>query len=447
MSDLDSIAAHLQIFNIEAKFLDLPGLFAEDSHRQTVFAYPESAIVRTIVADFAGVTSLIAVPWNCLLDVTRLNQSAKTRLDIAESGEPVELPLGRFYKLPLVLDTHLAAQQVLHFPCASGAKLLELGLDALYTLQESYTVQDIATALEDVPLIVQDPNHRQLSRQLRETLLLDTRLPAMPEMGARILEVCASGNANATTLANVLEADPSLCAQIIHTAQSAFYAYRGKINSIRDAIARVLGFDTVANMALGIAIGKSFSIPFDGPLGLRQFWRQAIYSAALCERLASLMPRTLRPDAGDAYLAGLLQNIGYLLLGHLHDDRFRELNSVLRFNPGANIELLEQLVLGLSHCEIGATLLRHWQMPEEVVVACLHHHNPNYHGEHACYAHLVLLANYLLASTVTPSISFHAIPETSLQATGLDVAQLQPVLPPLIAACLELDTLSELTGD
>src|SRR5690606_8304437 len=104
--------------------------------------------------------------------------------------------------------------------------------------------------------------------------------------------------AEAKDLARLVAKDPSLSAQLISWACSPYYGYPGKITSIDDAIIKVLGYDLVMNIALGIAIGQVMRVPNEGPIGLYNYWKHAIYTATLVERLVGLVPRENRPFRG-----------------------------------------------------------------------------------------------------------------------------------------------------
>ncbi len=159
------------------------------------------------------------------------------------------------------------------------------------------------------------------------------------------------------------------------------------------------------NLALGISVGTSFRNPREGPLGLDAFWRHSVYCAALTQALGKRMPAGRRPKLGLAYLAGLLHNFGFLLLGHLFKPEFLLLNKLAAAHPMIPVTHLEKRVLGmgnaralmdLGHAEIGAWLMNHWDMPEAVTCAVGRHHEHTYDGPHAEVVHLVMLANQLL---------------------------------------------------
>ena len=230
-------------------------------------------------------------------------------------------------------------------------------------------------------------------------------LPPMPELGQRILALQSDPNASARELAEIVQLDPSLAAQVIRYANSPYYGYSGRVTTIRDAIARVLGYDMVMNLALGLAAGRSFCIVDQGPLGLSRFWENAVYSAVLVQKLGAALPKGMRPPPGLCYLSGLLHDFGILLLGHLFPPEFQLLNKFAQAHPGKSVAELEQRLLGMGqardmlamgHARIGAWLMEAWRMPEAICRTLLEHHNPDYVGDYDLLVHLVQLSDFLL---------------------------------------------------
>jgi HD-like signal output (HDOD) protein len=229
-------------------------------------------------------------------------------------------------------------------------------------------------------------------------------LPPMPELGRRILVLQSDPNAGVQQLAKIVQLDPSLAAQVIRYASSSYYGYTGRITNIHEAIARVLGYDMVLNLALGLAAGRSFRIPDDGPLGLTRFWEHAVCSAVLVQKLGAILPDAIRPSAGLCYLCGLLHDFGILLLGHLFPPEFKLLNNMARANPGQPVSELECRLLGMGkaqdmlamgHARVGAWLMQAWKMPEELRTTLREHHNADYRGACEVLVHLVQLADFI----------------------------------------------------
>jgi HD-like signal output (HDOD) protein len=291
-----------------------------------------------------------------------------------------------------------------------------------------------------------------LAGDIRRRIEQVYELPPMPEMARRVLALRNDPNASIAELAGIVELDPSLAAQVVRYAGSPFYAYRGKINSIQDAITRVLGFDMVMNMALGLATGKSFQNPCDGPLGLHAFWRHAIYSATLVQALAKRMPPSSRPQPGMVYLAGLLHNFGFLLLGHLFPPEFKLLNKLVASHPESPVTALEKCVLGMGqaqnflemgHAQIGSWLMQSWHMPDEIVVTLQEHHNPAYAGEHAVFPHLIMVADHVLKGREIGDAPDAGLPPVSLDVICITEQTVIETADHLFADCSSLDLMAQ----
>lgn len=245
------------------------------------------------------------------------------------------------------------------------------------------------------------------------------KLPPMPDMTRKILRLSGKPDADVKELIEIVQLDPSLAAQVMRYAASPFFGYQGKIESVRTAITRVLGYNTVLNLALGATAARSFRIPRNVPLGLDAFWRHAIYSAALVQALSSAVSKDVRPPAGMAYLAGLLHNFGHLLLGHLFKQEFLILNKYIARYPDKPIESIERRVLGTDHGAIGAWLMEAWQLPEEIVIATREHHNEGYQEIHAIYPQLVFLADRLLKAQGIGDANDSRVPATIYDSLGI----------------------------
>ncbi len=268
-------------------------------------------------------------------------------------------------------------------------------------------------------------------------------LPAMPDIAQDIMKLRVDPSADAAKLGAIVAKDPSLSAQIISWASSPYYGYKGTIDSIETAISRVLGFDLVMNLALGISIGKALKVPTAGPLGLTKFWQQAIYSASLVEKLCQLIPIKQRPERGLAYLSGLLHNFGHLLLGHLFPPQFQMINRFIETNPNIQIEDIEHFVLGVTHQEIGAWLMKNWHMPDELIVAVRWHHQEEFWSKHAVYSNLVLLAGRLLKRIEVGDSHLVALPASTLELLHLEEDKIEEVFERLLDERVSLDAISK----
>jgi HD-like signal output (HDOD) protein len=279
--------------------------------------------------------------------------------------------------------------------------------------------------------------------EIRRQIEKLTDLPAMPDMGLRLLQLRANPNASIPDLSRLVEQDPSLSAQVLKLARSAYYGFGGRIVTVEQAVLRVLGFDMVLHMSLGAAIGKSFRVPKEGELGLHAYWRNALYCGMICHALARQMPIAERPNLGLAYLCGLLHDFGFLLLGHLFRQEYYILSKVLSEHPDKTIPEIEKHVLGVGHTQIGAWLMKAWEMPEEIILAVREHHHPDYQGEHVAYVNLVQLALcYLGEFGIGSERPTEGNKDVLLQKLGIDDADACKAIETIIADGIGLDTMA-----
>lgn len=267
-------------------------------------------------------------------------------------------------------------------------------------------------------------------------------LPMMPGMAQKVFLLRNKPNAGAADLAKVVELDPALAAQVIRYANSPFFGYRGRVDSVHTAISRVLGYEMVMNLALGIAAARPFKLPRHGPLGLSAFWRHAIYSATMMQVCSREVPRSLGLKPGACYLAGMLHNFGILLMGHLLKDEYDRLRTLVSQHPDRPLCELEQQVIGMTHGQLGARLLEMWGLPEEIVVAAREHHNDAYTGPQAAYARLAMVADCLLKTHNIGDASDGQIPPAVLASLSLDEFKLLGVMDWVLEGCTGLDVMA-----
>ncbi len=424
---------------------------------------PASIAKAVILKDIRGM--LMAVfPITRRLSLNTLNRQLHRRLEPADAADyrgifadcaPGLLPaLGEAYGFETIIDDSLLDQHHVYLASGNAGELIRLtGADFQLLHNNAWYGNTFSSIAEgpiqkkpasDTPPPAASPVDSGITpvTDMRRRIERITELPAMPSLAQKIIQLNANPYAHAEDLAKLVERDPSLSAQIVRYAQSPFYGYPGKIASVRQAISRVLGYDMVMNMALGIAAARPFKLPLDGPLGLAEFWRHATYSATLVQALCKIVPRDKRPRPGTAYLTGLLHNFGFLLLGHLFPKEFNLLSQALRKEPEIPLVEQEQRLLGVSHMEMGSWLMEAWSMPQEILVTQREHHNTAYDGPHASYVHLLLISDALLKSHEIGEANSSELPQRSLAALGLSEEDAMGVLESTIENRESLDTMA-----
>lgn len=368
-----------------------------------------------LLSDAVG-NVLTLIPKDHLLDLKRLHELLGRELVPLRDAELQrtlakhqlnELPaLPILFSAPCIYEQSLLQHDEVWLDSGLHGWCLQLQRNDAEKLVTKASAAKLGVPLRSIPPLPDDPEqdsadlHQAVSNftalRMRQRLEETIEIPPLPETAQRVIKLRVSPDATVDDLSDIVETDPSLAAQVVSWAASPFYAAPGKIRSVEDAIGRVLGFDLVINLAVGLALGKTFKLPVDSAERTTPYWKQAIYTAACIEGLARKIPKAQRPELGLVYLAGLLHNFGYLVLAYIFPPYFRTICRHQEANPHVPPHLIDQYLIGVTRDQIGGWLMRYWDMPVEVATAIRHQHSIGFSGEHAGYPNLVYLAQALL---------------------------------------------------
>ncbi len=397
-----------------------------------------SAAKSVILQDGQGRVQVI-FPADRLLDLKAVNRHLSRELHAASPEEVARFcqehkfktipALPKLEGLQTLVDKSLLEKNELWADSGNDEQLLHFSKDEFSEMLGDAQLVDLALPLAPLEIdeaAVSDTDHilnavknftkLRIKQRLEETL----ELPPLSDTAQRIIKLRVNPNADISDLAQIVETDPSLAAQVVSWAASPYYSAPGKIKSIHDAIVRVLGFDMVLNLALGLSLGKQMTIPKEGPRGALPYWQQSVYMAATIEGLVTAIPRDHRPSFGMAYLCGLLHNFGYLILAEVFPPYFHAYCQLADANPHVEHQVIERHLLGVTREQLASTLMSLWSMPEEVVVGLRQQNNPDYKGEYQSYAKLIFVARHLLAQHSLGIGPTKAIPDSIFADLHLD---------------------------
>jgi putative nucleotidyltransferase with HDIG domain len=197
------------------------------------------------------------------------------------------------------------------------------------------------------------------------------KLPSPPEVAQRMLVAVNREEARVQDLAKLIARDQSLTAALLRLANSAFFALRSKVTSIHQAVT-LLGFTRVRDLVLGLSIWSSL----DGkdPAGRRHRKRMWTHTATVAATAKLLVERT-GGDGGAAFAAGLLHDIGKLVLGLRLGQSYWSLLEEAA-SSGETSAVIEEATFGCHHGTVGGWLLQIWQLPPALVDPVALHHDP-----------------------------------------------------------------------
>lgn len=199
------------------------------------------------------------------------------------------------------------------------------------------------------------------------------QLPSLPQVILKLIAACDNEDVSLGELAEIILQDPALANQILKTVNSAYYGLAQKVGDIDQAVA-VLGTDTIKHIALCSSVHQIFSPKRKkGAVGFdhKAFWWHSLKSAIVARLLAE---RLNYPAREEAFLAGLLHDIGKLVLWINFGDTYSELRLTHLNQPGPLMEA--EADLAGSHPELGAWLVNQWHLQSFVADAILYHHQP-----------------------------------------------------------------------
>jgi len=204
---------------------------------------------------------------------------------------------------------------------------------------------------------------------------LDT-LPAMPVIARKLLSLALDTDEGEAQLLKLIEQDPLIAAKIIGLANSPMFGASRKVTSVNDA-SMLLGLTRVKSVAIGIATMSAVTKFPEGLLKANDLWLHSMAIALVMRAIAKTMPARVRPLDDQIFLAGLLHDIGYMVLSYLDTPVSNALHTELQAHPDRSVNEIEQELLGMTHGEIGAQLGRHWDLPEEIIAVMRYHHTPD----------------------------------------------------------------------
>ncbi|KZX75086.1 hypothetical protein A3715_02290 [Oleiphilus sp. HI0009] len=421
-------------------------------------AVAECTVRTQLILDRDGPAVLI-IPFQSRPDVDAVNRFSGRQFQIIDDEQAGKLfvdcdhghlpLLAQSYGLTVYVDHSVFELDAIFASSGCANTLLNLPRLSIRAAFHQCNKGDFSESLSAPEIVVHIEKGYSLDDVAKKLTTL-YRLPPMPETAVRVMHITSDPNSSVQELAQLVEQDPSLSAQIMRYARSALFNYRGNLTDVKEAINAVLGFERVAKLSLGIASARAFTLPLDGPLGLNALWRHALHSAVLTQALSVMVNPDLGVDEHEAYLSGLLHNFGLLLIGQLFPPEYRMLNKLRVAEPERTMRDIEQQVFGmgaaqefisLGHGSLGAILLKLWGLPESCIKVAAMHQSPSYEGEHQELVSLVQLSNYLLSlqgvGDEPCSIDF----EGCCSALGIDPEQALILADTTVAQCESLDGL------
>ena len=198
----------------------------------------------------------------------------------------------------------------------------------------------------------------KMSNNMEEIIMQSCDLPTMPDIAGKIVQLVSDPNTTAGMLNKAIMADQSMAARVLKLANSSFYGCLRSVNTLTQAIV-IIGFGTIKNIVLAASTKEVYK-----RFGLLE---KMLHEHSTAVAMASFHVASVinLKNKEEAYLAGLLHDIGKVVLNNSDADKFRSVMEEV-YNTGRNFAEVEQEVYGFSHYEVGALVIRKWNFSPEM---------------------------------------------------------------------------------
>jgi putative nucleotidyltransferase with HDIG domain len=277
---------------------------------------------------------------------------------------------------------------------------------------------------------------------VRNNILAKVRtVPSIPSVVVKLRQYLSDPDVSFDELAKVIEYDPGLTANLLQLANSAYFGWSGRIKTVKEAITR-LGTNRIFQMVLCMSVAPLVRKPVKGyDMESNGLWKHSIAVAVCAEQLAQILKI---PNSEEAFTAGLLHDMGKILLGTFVEVDDEPIKDLVR-DEGVSFNEAERQVLGIDHAEAAAELLQYWKLPENVVAAARWHHEPEEaDGKHRDIVDLVHVADILcirMGWGIGSDGPLYCLNEVAEERLGVDSAVEDEVADKVGAAMDDLKTI------
>jgi HD-like signal output (HDOD) protein len=217
-------------------------------------------------------------------------------------------------------------------------------------------------------------------------------LPSLPSLYVEIMEEVQSENTSFERVGEIISRDVGMTAKILQMVNSAFFGLRRKISNPKDAVG-YLGFETIKSLVLTAKIFSQFDQKKLSRFSLDELWHHSMLTGTFAKLVAQMENQT-KEIVDDAYMVGLLHDLGKLVLAQNLTEEYQDALTEA-VNTNRCIWEIEYERFGTSHAEMAAYLMGLWGLNFSIVEAIAFHHYPGKRGSQMGILTLVHSANGL----------------------------------------------------
>lgn len=256
------------------------------------------------------------------------------------------------------------------------------------------------------------------------------QLVSLPEVCYRVNEMLDDPNVTSNQVGRVIRLDPALTARLLKVVNSALYGFRSRIDTVSQAVT-IIGLEELRSLVMAASANVVFNRISTDLVDMDSFWHHSVYTGLVARNLAG---QCGLPGRETIFLTGLLHDVGQLVIYSQLPNEAGEILARCDHEGHPALCRIERELLGFDHAEVGAELLRQWELPQSLWEPVRHHHEPAQSSEFPRQSALLHIAN-AIANTVEPILKSSTPPASTppqadpaaWEVCGLSDAVVEPV--------------------
>ncbi|MAT95174.1 MAG: GGDEF domain-containing protein [Halioglobus sp.] len=206
--------------------------------------------------------------------------------------------------------------------------------------------------------------------ELMRAVLNSDNLPSLPTVASQLVTMTADEDATLADIADLVSQDVALSTKVLKVANSAFYNFPQQIGSVAQALS-ILGTKAVQSLVLSFSFMSLRAERAGRGFDFDRYVQRSIAQASMTRLIQERAPCV---DSDEAFIAGLLQNLGELVIACTLPEKYEMLTA--EKCPLSETIRTEHSVLGCDHCHIGYEVAKTWNFPSSITLPIRYHHAP-----------------------------------------------------------------------
>jgi HD-like signal output (HDOD) protein len=211
-------------------------------------------------------------------------------------------------------------------------------------------------------------------RKLQRVAARIDSLPSMPAIYHQLMDEMHTAYPSIEKVGQIISHDFGMSTKILQMVNSAFFGLYRKISSPTEAV-MLLGMETIKALVLSVKIFSQFNRKLLSFFNVDALWNHSL-STGVQAQFIGQKEQFDKQQTSDAFLAGLLHDVGKLILATNFTETYRIIHTKAKPSP-CKLWQVEKAVFGTTHAEIGAYLMGLWGFDNTILEAIAFHHQPS----------------------------------------------------------------------